>query len=766
MERGQEYFAAANYDKARVEFRNALQITPNDAEARFMSGFTAEKLGDLRTAGNMYQATIDVDPEHARARANLGRMLVFAGAPSRALELVEPAIVKHPDDAELLTVRGAARIQLKDKEGALADAEHAVKVAPENANAVALLASLYRQSDQTDRAIELIRQVLEKKPEEVELREVLARLYLGTQPELAQEQFRRIIVSRPQELSYRVQLAMLHARAKQLADAEKVLREAVAALPKSDDAKLAYIEFLIGQGQRARGEQELRQFIGREPKNYALQLGLGAFQQRAGATDVAIGTYRQIIVRDGDGAAGITARNRIASIEVGRGKYDQALQLIGEILKKNPRDNDALVMRGNIALERHDARTAIADLRAVLRDQPGAVGVLRALARAHLENGEASLAEESIRSAMEAAPADVGVRVELAQLLLQTVRGERAVTLLEETVRNAPTNVPAREAMARAYIATNDLSAARTAAEDLKVTAPRVATGPYLAGIVAQAQKRYDDAVAEFTRALELQPNAMDALAALTRIELVRGQRERALTRVQSLVTAEPKNAVARNLLAELQMESKRYDVAAATLGETIKITPAWWLPYRNLALVNLARNDKNAAVAAYQAGIAATQRNPVLVGELATLYERQGLFDDAIKQYESLHTQNPRNDMAANNLAMLLVTYRRDRPSLDRARELTAPFAGSRSAPLLDTHGWVMFKLGQYTDALAVLEKASAQAPDSKVIRYHLAMAQLKSGQSEKARGNLEAALAAPANFVGSDEARTTLASLGGRSG
>ncbi|HEV7716542.1 MAG TPA: tetratricopeptide repeat protein, partial [Steroidobacteraceae bacterium] len=176
MERGQEFFTAGNYEKARVEFRNALQIMPNDADARYMNGRVAEKLNDLRTAVGMYQGAIDVNADHVQARANLGRLLVFAGAPARALEIVEPAFPKHPDDADLLTVRGAARTQLKDKAGALADAERAVKLAPDNANAVALLASIYRQSGQGDRSIDLIKRTLDKTPGALELRQVLATL--------------------------------------------------------------------------------------------------------------------------------------------------------------------------------------------------------------------------------------------------------------------------------------------------------------------------------------------------------------------------------------------------------------------------------------------------------------------------------------------------------------------------------------------------------------------------------------------------------------
>ena len=95
MSKGDDFFAAANYEKARIEFRNALQILPNDAQARFMYGRSMERLGKVREAAGMYQGAIDSDTNHAGARAALGRVYVFAGAPQKALDLVEPAIAKN-----------------------------------------------------------------------------------------------------------------------------------------------------------------------------------------------------------------------------------------------------------------------------------------------------------------------------------------------------------------------------------------------------------------------------------------------------------------------------------------------------------------------------------------------------------------------------------------------------------------------------------------------------------------------------------------------
>jgi tetratricopeptide (TPR) repeat protein len=253
----------------------------------------------------------------------------------------------------------------------------------------------------------------------------------------------------------------------------------------------------------------------------------------------------------------------------------------------------------------------------------------------------------------------------------------------------------------------------------------------------------------------------MDALTALANLEATHGRAADAIARVQKSLTKDPRNAPALGLLGELYLGTKDYTAATNALTQAIQLAPTWGYIYRDLAAARIGAGDPKGAVAAYETGVKAAPADAQLVSELAAFYEKQGRVDDAIGLYDALNRRDPHLQMAANNLALLLVTYRSDQKSLDRARDLTASFANSDNGALLDTSGWVHYKRGEVQEALPLLERAVTHDPDSRVLKYHLGMAELRAGQRAQARTNLQTALSGPGSFAGADEARTALASL-----
>lgn len=767
MKRGQDYFQAGDYAKASVEFRNAMQIDAKDPQARIMAAETAQKLGQLRGAYGLLKSVVDDHPDNMEARTALGRLLVTAGDPKQGLEIIQPALALKPDEASLLVIRAAGKAALKDLAGARLDADRALALDPKNEDVIALRAGLYREAGDLAAAIKLVSDAAAAQPNVAGFHQVLISLYqLANQPGLVEEQLRLLVKLKPEEFSYRAQLAAFLSRAKKPDEAQKVLDETVRALPKNDEAKLLRVDFLVQQRSHEAGEQALRQYIAAEPDNYKLQLALGALLQTLGETDKAVSVYADLVKSAGTDANGLVARNRLAGIAVQQQREADAQRYVAEVLKASPGDNDALFLRGRLSQANGNLEGAIADFRAVLRDQPQSVAANRLLAQALTFQGNMALAEGPLRTALAAAPGDSSVRVALAQLLFGLQHPDQGLAVLQEGLQGQPSDYTLNEALVKAYLSQKNSAAAARVAAAFREARPNDAAPYLLSANIARADKRLDEAQAMLEKALEVQPHAYEVLSELVHLQVQRGQGAQAMSRLQGLMAAEPKDALVPNLLGEVYLQQKNFKAAQQVLGVAIANQPKWWMPQRNLALSRVGVNDLPGAIEAYQNGLKLAPTEGTMLTELAIIYQGAGRIEDARKLYESWVARDPKSQLAANNLAMLLVSHYTDQASLDRAQALTAGFANADNGSLLDTAGWVQFKRGQYSQALPVLQRAAALMPQSHEVYYHLGMTELRSGQADRARADLETALAGASRFVGEQDARAALASLKSQAG
>ena len=763
IERGQQLMAARDYEKARLEFRNALQIDPKDGKLQHLAGTAAEKVGNYDEAAALYQAAITTDKSNLKAQADLARLYLFGGLPEQGQKLIDAGLAVAPTNADLLVVRGALRIQAGDKLGALADAEQAFKTAPGSENAASLLASLYSQSGRLPDAVRVVDQAIRLAPGSVDLRIVLAQLDLNSgRPEAAELQLLEVVKLEPANLAHRYRLAQFYLLQKNVDAAEQTLRKAVQT--KLDDfaPKLALANLIAEHRSFEAAEKSLKDLIAQSSASAPLQLGLGQFYETHGRLSQAEAVYRGLIADQQTGPQGLTARNLLAAIQLRAHHSAEAAQLLEEVLAASPRDNEALVMRANLAIARGDAPAAITDLRAVLRDQPNAPVVLRGLARAYLVNKDSTLAEETLRQATQADPRDIATRLQLADLLIKGGKPEQAQPTIDQLVTDQPGSAQALEAAFRVQFARQDFAAARRSAAAIQTVDPKQPLGFYLAGLVDQAQGKLEPARANFEQALALRPDVAEPLVEAVHADIALKQADRAIARIEAVIARSPGNALAHNLKGEVLYSLKQYDFAIRSFNEAIRLAPQWWVPYRGVGAAEMAAGRMPAGITAYQRGIEASKGAPPLITELAGIYEQQAQPDKAIAAYEAWIARDPVSEVAANNLAMVLVTYRaKDANAMNRALQLANRFASSQTAAYADTYGWVRFCRGEFAEAIPPLQRAVSLAPSALQLRYHLGMAQYKVGQMAAAQQNLELAVAGKPDYAGVDDARRVLAAL-----
>lgn len=761
MHRGRDFLVQGDYQRARIEFRNALQIAPKDADVRYFNGVVAEKLGDLTQAAQFYKGAIDVNPDDVPARARLGELFFLYGSAKDALAEVRPSLAKHPDDPRLLTVRAAARSRL-NQAGALDDGEKAYKLAPRDEDTIAVLTGLYLKAGRKADAEALLERGITDIPDTVSLRLALAEQFQEAHESVkAEALLKQLIALQPNDPVYRIDLAHFYALSARLGDAEAVLRQGMQALPDSSAMRTALVEFLRARRGPATAEAELHILITAHPDDANLHLQLAALYSGNDQLRQAEAEYGKLIAMDDTSPSAIEARDDLAGLRLRQHDTAGAGSLIAQVLAKDPNNDDSLRMRAGLELAQGDARSAIADLRIVLRDEPNSIVDLRMLAGAQVASNEPDLAQQTLRQAMQDAPGDPSAALDLIGLLDRVGQHDQARQVAEALVRQHPKDPSVLTAAFQAEFAAKSLKEAAATAAALRGAAPKNPLGYYFSGLAADASADSAGAISDYRQAIALAPTAREPLEALTRLYARQGRTALALQELESVAQSQPKDPLPPALSGEIESALKRLPEAARSFTTAIALDPSWMPAYRGLAHVEAAQKDIDAAIRTLEAARGKVKPADAPDIDLASLYESLGRPSDAVAAYQQALKDNPSSDETANDLAMLLITTRSDRESLDQALSVAQRFDNSPNPYYVDTLGWVQYKRGDLTRALSTLGQAVNLAPSAPGLRYHLAMAELKSGQTVAARDNLEKALSGGKPFDEIVNARAVLTQL-----
>jgi tetratricopeptide (TPR) repeat protein len=758
LEKGKALFAQGDLDKAGVEIRNVLQLDPKHVEGWLMSGRIFEERNDLRNAVGNYLKVVELDAANLEAKRRLARIYLLAGAPDKAADTVATILAAAPDDLDARTVKAALRAQRGEVDQAIADALEVVKKQPGHADAAALLAGLYSTRKNDDaRAEQVLAAALAANPRNVPIRSLHASLAMKVgQQDAAERDLKEIVAIDPKTFQHRLALARFHLATKQPDQAEKVLREAVEAAPDDEQRHLALVELISSQKGSAAGEAEVRKAIEAQPKAYKLRFALASALENTKRVDEAVKVYDAVVEADKTGPSALAAKLQLARIAFARGKEADGDRLVGEILQANPKDEGALVMRGQRALTKNDAQGAIADLRAALKNDPGSLQINGLLAAAHRQNKEVELGRQVIASAVDLYPDRTDLRLLLADYDLRSNAPDEAMKSLDEAIRRKPQDPSAYLAKARLQAARKDSAGAQRTLAALKDAAPDAPVGYFQSGMLFGSEEKVDQAVKQLQTAIAKAPNAVEPRLALVSL-LVREKRfDQAAAAAQQAVDAYPNSYLARVLLGEVQVAQRKLDLAEASYRKAIELDPKAALPRINLAKLQFAaRNDVAKAIATLEEARTALPDSREIGQMLAQTYMQSGRTPEAIAAYEALLKANPADDLAANNLVMLLLAGNPDKSRLDRAATLAQRFEQSTQPAFLDTAGWVHYVRNDYDKALPLLQKAVSLAPQAPELRYHLGMALYKTGKLDEARRHLKQALEAKVEFPGVEEAR-----------
>lgn len=744
LARARELYAAGDLTRAAVEARNAVQIQPKNADARYLLAQIAERKGEIGQMLSNLAVVIEEDPKNAAAKVKLGTLLVFAQDYNGAGLLADEALKLNPDDAAAHVLKARLHLQKEDVPATLSSLDRAIELDPMNLDAAALraVALALREPDKAVADLTVsIERVGTSNAEALRQLRVDLLNRLGRNDEVEREL--RAMLEEYGGEKYTRNLALLYVSQQRLDDAEAVLREAVARAPGDVMRKVDLAQFQSKyRNQPAEAEKTLKAFVAQEPDNVQLLVYLGNFYEGTGRDAEAREIYEKVAARDAKSPQGIEARNRIAALMLRAGEVEAARTRLEGILEDQPDNVQALLARGEIHHAAGRQAEAIADLRGVLRREPDNVTALLILAKAHLAGGDRPLAEDAYRRILQASPGNVEALTALATLLAENGQLDEANELAQQALTRDPKSIAALQTAVGIALAKQDLKAAEQHARALVALDDPDGVGYRELGRVLEAKRQPAAANEAYRKALEKKPDSTLALEGVTRTFQDSGRLAEGTRFLQEHLEEHPDHVLARVLLGGNLIRRGEFKAAQAALEQVIEQQPQLVRAY--VVLTGAYPQDREARINVLKRGIEANPGAGTLAVLLASEYQATGRFDDAVKLYEEVVQRSGENvpPQVANNLAALLLDHRSDEASHRRALELAQRFANSRSPMFLDTLGWAHYRNKDYDSAIRFLELAVAYGRLEPEARYHLGMAYLAAENREGARQELERAL------------------------
>ncbi|MDT7603137.1 MAG: hypothetical protein QOF61_1134, partial [Acidobacteriota bacterium] len=327
ISRGEAYLKDKKYQEASLEFRNAVQIDDHSAPAHWGLARAYEGAGQLTQAVEELQRTIQLDQNNLDARVRLGNYYIIAYQQSKdskvkdeATRLAEEVLQKDPNNIEGHILHGTILFVNGDRQGALAELNHAVELNPRRVESLMGLALYYRQIGDAAKAEEVFQRALG----------------IDENSSLVHLEYARFFVQQ-----------------NQMDKAEQHFRRAVEVDPQNRDAHRTLVSFYITQRQFDRAEQAVRAYAALDrdkPEGIAI---VGDFYSQIGRADDALRAFQDTINKFPDYT---TARYRIGELLLARGDTAGAAAQADEVLKKNPNDKQAFLLRARVKLNSGSAK--------------------------------------------------------------------------------------------------------------------------------------------------------------------------------------------------------------------------------------------------------------------------------------------------------------------------------------------------------------------------------------------------------------------------
>ena len=714
------WFGKRDREAALAAFRSVLEKSPKSVAAHTSAVNLLNELGQAEAARSQFAEMKKVAANHPDTLFLESQFAFADGDFRKSREITDRLLKGAPDNPRLLELAGAADY----RQGRFAEAEaflgRALKAAPGRLLSRQLLAQTYLRLNQPARAVEALRPVIEGASAD------------GTSLALAGEAYTR------------------------LGDAKRADQAfAAAAKAAPDDTRVRTSIALAEAARGGSGAIAKLEAVAAEDKGTRADIALVSTRLRAGDLPGALKAIDNIEKKQPDKALAHHLRGRVLLL---RRDIPAAAKAFETALAKEPGYFPAVASLAAIDLDAGRPDAARKRFEDHLRSQPTSHQAHLSLAELALRTGgEPAAVVKHLRDAVRANAGEAQSHLMLVNHLLSSGDQAAALTAAREAAAALPANPQVLENLGRAQLAAND--AASAVATFKQLTAQQSGNPSYQVRLGEALLATNDHAGAEsaMEAALKLQPGFAPARRGLVAVAMRQNRPQDALALVREMQKTDPKDAGPWLLEGDIETSRRNFDAAAAAYRSAFNLAKTSDGAVRlHMALLSGGRRAEADKLAADWTGA-----NPKDVGfryYQGDLALGRGEFPAAEAHYRAVLEAQPRNALAMNNVAYLLV--RQGKPgALDMAKKANELLPGR--PPLMDTMALALAAEKKLPEAIELQKAAISRAPNDPGLKLTLARLLIQRGDKAYARAELEELVKLGDKFRDQAEVSKLLATL-----
>jgi tetratricopeptide (TPR) repeat protein len=544
-------------------------------------------------AVEQYKLALDADPNSKLLQDGLANLYFKIGRIREAVTAAQDQVSKNPEDLEAHSLLGKVYLRsLGDMQSpqsgqmlqlAIAEYEKLVKLKPDDVETHLLLGQLYGLNHDSTKAEAQFKeaQKIDANSEEVALN--MARLYSEEgESKRAADVLRAIPV---EDRSPRIEFALgaSYEQIHQLKDAIAAYQRALDQDPDNLDTERGLANALLTDGQLDEALKILNVIVAAEPQDAQSQIHISEIERRQGHYDQALATLEKAKPLAPEALDLIYNE---ALIYDALGRYDDATDVLTKLLSDSAhadgkysdgeKANRAIFLDRLAIIYKEESKTTEAvatykQLTALGGDyvKSGYQGQIDSYRDAH-QWKEATAAAAEVAKAM---PKDHAIQLMYAGQLADTGQVDEGLALANAQLavtKGTADERDSRLALAQIYIRLkrfSDAATELTSAETLATKPDERLYVTFLRGTLYDRQKRYDEAEAEFRKALAIDPQNATILNYLGYMLADRGvQLPEALTMIRKAVDLDPQNGAFLDSLGWVYYKSGQYTLAEENL--------------------------------------------------------------------------------------------------------------------------------------------------------------------------------------------------------